>query len=165
MLFHLRCSSTDGELVSVDYWGEKSVLSGSLALSFLPTTQSVLTSGVRLTPTTWYWLGAGENITDTIILEDLEAGNTTNSLNTQCIVLSWDQTDNETETRYTSQDCVTHTQNILCEVRVYTQTWYYWATANWLQILFCLTLVLLILSTCVTVSVRISSDPPQQSSI
>ena len=38
-------------------------------------------------------------------------------------------------------------------MRVYTQTWYYWATANWLQILFCLTLVLLILSTCVTVSV------------
>ena len=39
------------------------------------------------------------------------------------------------------------------QVRVYTQTWYYWATANWLQILFCLTLVLLIISSCVTVSV------------
>ena len=33
---------------------------------------------------------------------------------------------------------------MMCEVRVYTQTWYYWATANWLSILFLFTLILLI---------------------
>merc|ERR1711874_273651 len=68
-----------------------------------------------------------------------------------------------TELFYTSQDCLAPASNILCEVRVYTQTWYYWATANWLQILFCLTLVLLIISSCVTVSMYSSSPRSRRS--
>ena len=145
-----RCSETDGEVVSVNNYGERSVLSGELALAALPTSESILSSGVSLGQDSWTWFGAGENITDSDLLSQLPADE---SNNTQCLLLSWSNTENRTELYYTSQDCLAPASNILCEVRVYTQTWYYWATANWLQILFCLTLVLLILSTCVTVSV------------
>merc|ERR1712241_1132138 len=88
---------------------------------------------------------------------------TDNSTNTQCLLLSWRNNENSSELYYSSQDCLAPASNILCEVRVYTQTWYYWATANWLQILFCLTLVLLILSTCVTVSMYGTSPRSRRS--
>ena len=132
------------------------MLSWDLALAALPTNESILTSGVSLAPDSWTWFGAGETITDTELLSELEAGV---SNNTQCLLLSWRSVGNTSQLFYSSQDCVAPASNILCEVRVYTQTWYYWATANWLQILFCLTLVLLILSTCVTVSVITSVKP------
>ena len=138
-------------MVSVNNYGERSVLAGELALEALPTSEAILTSGVRLGEDTWTWFGAGENITDSDLLSQLPAET---SKNTQCLLLSWViNNDNSTEVFYSTQDCLAPATSILCEVRVYTQTWYYWATANWLQILFCLTLVLLILSTCVTVSV------------
>ena len=137
-------------MVSVNNYGERSVLSGPLALSVLSTSESILSSGVSLAQDSWTWFGAGENITDTDLISQIPA---VNSTNTQCLLLSWTKTENSSELYYSSQDCLAPASNILCEVRVYTQTWYYWATANWLQILFCLTLVLLILSTCVTVSV------------
>ena len=150
-LFADRCSESDGKVVSVNNYGERSVLAGELALEALPTSEAILTSGVRLGEDTWTWFGAGENITDSDLLSQLPAET---SKNTQCLLLSWViNNDNSTEVFYSTQDCLTPASSILCEVRVYTQTWYYWATANWLQILFCLTLVLLILSTCVTVSV------------
>ena len=152
-----RCSESDGEIVSVNNYGEKSVLSGQMALDALPASESILTSGISLGQDSWTWFGAGENITDTDLLSELPAENSTN---TQCLVLSWRSSENSTEVFYSSQDCLAPASNILCEVRVYTQTWYYWATANWLQILFCLTLVLLILSTCVTVSVTVNFSPP-----
>merc|ERR1712241_84278 len=88
---------------------------------------------------------------------------TDNSTNTQCLLLTWTSTENRSEVAYSSQACLAPASNILCEVRVYTQTWYYWATANWLQILFCLTLVLLILSTCVTVSMYGTSPRSRRS--
>ena len=143
-------------MVSVNNYGERDVLSWDLALAALPTNESILTSGVSLAPASWTWFGAGETITDTELLSELEAGV---SNNTQCLLLSWRSVGNTSQLVYSSQDCVAPASNILCEVRVYTQTWYYWATANWLQILFCLTLVLLILSTCVTVSVITSVKP------
>ena len=105
------------------------------------------------------------------------------SNNTQCVWLTLEESeDGNVSLSYSSMDCLAR-QAFVCEVRVillsqyyyiytyiitsyhyyiitiynqvrvYTQTWYYWATANWLQILFCLTLVLLIISSCVTVSV------------
>ena len=150
-LFDDRCSESDGEVVSVNNYGERSILSGELALEHLPTSEAILTSGVRLGKDSWTWYGAGENITDTDLLSELPPENSTN---TQCLLLTWTSTENRSEVAYSSQACLTPASSTLCEVRVYTQTWYYWATANWLQILFCLTLVLLILSTCVTVSVR-----------
>ena len=142
--------------MSVNNYGERSVLSGELALAVLPTNESILSSGVSLGQDSWTWFGAGENITDTDLLSQLPS---VNSSNTQCLLLSWTYCSSQdclasgSELYYSSQDCLASASNILCEVRVYTQTWYFWATANWLQILFCLTLVLLILSTCVTVSV------------
>merc|ERR1711923_179775 len=147
-----KCSEADGEVVSVNNYGERSVLSGQMALDVLPTPESILTSGISLSPDSWTWFGAGENITDTELLSELPAENSTN---TQCLVLSWRSSENSTEVFYSSQDCLAPASNVLCEVTVYTQTWYYWATANWLQILFCLTLVLL--STCVTVSMYSTS--------
>ena len=38
------------------------------------------------------------------------------------------------------------------------QVWYVWFTTNWLQILFLLTLVLLLVSSCVTFQVRTLSN-------
>lgn len=155
-----KCSESDGEVVSVNNYGERSVLSGDLALAVLPTNESILSSGVSLAPGLWTWFGAGENITDTELLSHLPAGD---SGNTQCLLLSWRSEGNGSQLYYSSQDCLASASNVLCEVRVYTQTWYYWATANWLQILFCLTLVLLILSTCVTVSMYGTSPRSRRS--
>jgi len=39
---------------------------------------------------------------------------------------------------------------------VYEQVWYVWFTTNWLQILFLLTLVLLLVSSCVTFQIWVS---------
>ena len=39
-----------------------------------------------------------------------------------------------------------------------SQVWYVWFTTNWLQILFLLTLVLLLVSSCVTFQVRTLSN-------
>merc|ERR1719251_574266 len=78
--------------------------------------------------------------------------------------MSWQEAqDGNVTLSYFSQDCVAPSTYYVCEVRVYTQTWYYWATANWLQIFFCLTLVLLILSTCVTVSMYGTSPRSRRS--
>jgi len=155
-----KCSEADGEVVSVNNYGERSVLSGQMALDVLPTSESILTSGISLGPDSWTWFGAGENITDTELLSELPPENSTN---TQCLLLSWRTSENDTELFYSSQDCLAPASNILCEVRVYTQTWYYWAGANWLQILFCLTLVLLVLSTCVTISMYGTSPRSRRS--
>ena len=59
------------------------------------------------------------------------------------------------EVRVYSQTCTVLYCTVLCtvQVRVYTQTWWYWTTTNWLSILFLFTLVLLIISACVTVQV------------
>jgi len=157
-----RCSESEGELLSVDNFGEEAVLTGELAMRDLLTNQTLLTSGISLAQESWAWFGAGENISDTDILGMLE---TTNSSNTQCVWLDWTRTaDGNFSLSYSSLDCMAPSTTVICEVRVYTQTWYYWATANWLQILFCLTLVLLIISSCVTVSMYSSSPRSRRSS-
>jgi len=53
----------------------------------------------------------------------------------------------------------------VCEVRAYTQTWFVWFSINWLQVLFLFTLILLIISSCVTMQVWTSrpSRRPQVS--
>ena len=61
---------------------------------------------------------------------------------------------NTTQLLYSAVSCyASASPAVLCEVRVYTQTWWYWTTTNWLSILFLFTLVLLIISACVTVQV------------
>jgi len=62
---------------------------------------------------------------------------------------------------YTAVPCSSPAPAAMCEVRVYTQTWYYWATTNWLSILFLFTLVLLIISACVTVQMYTSRPSPR----
>merc|ERR1712112_405834 len=62
---------------------------------------------------------------------------------------------------YTAVPCADQHDLAMCEVRVYTQTWYYWATTNWLSILFMFTLCLLILTSCVTVQMY-TSRPKQR---
>ena len=51
--------------MSVNNYGEVAVLTSSLALTDLQTSEPLLTSGVSLRPGSWMWFGAGENITDT----------------------------------------------------------------------------------------------------
>merc|ERR1719260_525482 len=57
---------------------------------------------------------------------------------------------------YNVVPCVNEIATSICEVRVYEQVWYVWFTTNWLQILFLLTLVLLLVSSCVTFQIWVS---------
>ena len=107
--------------------------------------EKVITSGVSLRSGEWDWFGAGETANVTI---DVEDGNATD---TMCIEISW----GGDELTYTAVPCADQHQVAMCEVRVYTQTWYYWATTNWLSILFLITLVFFIVSACITVQVDI----------
>ena len=55
-------------------------------------------------------------------------------------------------------------ENYICfQIQVWftfeMQVWYVWFTTNWLQILFLLTLVLLLVSSCVTFQVTTCSSP------
>ena len=61
----VRCSESDGQLLSVNNYGEADILSTSQASTDLQLNNGVLTSGVSLRPGSWMWFGAGENITDT----------------------------------------------------------------------------------------------------
>jgi len=155
-----KCSESDGQLLSVNNYGEADILSTSQASTDLQLNNGVLTSGISLSQGSWTWFGAAEMINDTEILGML--GDVA-STNTQCVWLTWQESeDGNVSLSYSSMDCLAR-QAFVCEVRVYTQTWYYWATANWLQILFCLTLVLLIISSCVTVSMYSSSPRSRRS--
>jgi len=157
-----KCSDSDGHLLSVNNFGEIALLTSSLALTDLQTSDPILTSGVSLRPGSWMWFGAGENITDTEIMGMLSEAEPSNS--TQCVWMRWQEAqDGNMSLAFTSQDCLALSTSFICEVRVYTQTWYYWATANWLQILFCFTLVLLIISSCATVSMYSTSPRSRRS--
>ena len=60
--------------------------------------------------------------------------NTTDSSDTQCVIASWNKGTNGTELTYSAMPCMGAYTHAVCEVRVYTQTWYVWATTNWLQV-------------------------------
>jgi len=124
------------------------------------TVGEVLTSGISLQEGNWTWFGAGEMIDEHITTEIDD--NETNSSDTQCLVVSWTAEENGANLTYLASPCMSEYTMAVCEVRVYTQTWYVWATTNWLQILFLFTLVLLIVSSCVTVQIY-SSRPSNRS--
>merc|ERR1712142_844717 len=152
-----KCFEQKGQLLSVNNNQEEAILTGELFMNYLKeAAQEVLTSGVSLKEGNWTWFGAGETINEEITteLDDSE----TNSTDTQCLVVSWDAEENGAKLTYLARSCVEEYTKAVCEVRVYTQTWYVWATTNWLQILFLFTLVLLIISSCVTVQIY-SSRP------
>ena len=92
----------------------------------------VLTSGISLQEGNWTWFGAGEMI-DEHITAELE-DNETNSSDTKCLVVSWSAEENGANLTYLASPCMSEYTMAVCEVRVYTQTWYVWATTNWLQV-------------------------------
>lgn len=159
-----KCSENHGDLLSVNNFQEDSILAGDLFTSRafqdaeLPS-GPVITSGISLQPGNWTWFGAGEPMSNdkNSAMNNLQAE--TNRNGTQCVFLSWEQgntTDSTTELVYTVMPCIGQYSVTVCEVRAYTQTWYVWFTINWLQILFLFTLVLLIISSCVTMQVWVS---------
>jgi hypothetical protein len=137
---------------------------------------NVMTSGVDLGDQTWTWFGAGTPINKNITI-DLPNPSTSGA---QCLLLSWSKPNNTTRDNgsseaededdddektsftpvliYSSVPCVTRKAETVavCEVRVYVQTWYVWFYGNWLQLLFLFTLILLIISACLTLQVWIA---------
>merc|ERR1712126_799253 len=152
-----KCFEQKGQLLSVNNNQEEAILTGELFMNYLKeAAQEVLTSGISLKEGNWTWFGAGETINEEITteLDDSES----NSTDTQCLVISWTAEENGANLTYLARPCMDEYTKAVCEVRGYTQTWYVWATTNWLQILFLFTLVLLIISSCVTVQIY-SSRP------
>merc|ERR1712010_432554 len=150
-----RCSDEEGapgQLLSVNDPAESQILTSDLFLTAafgkekngsakLP--QTAFTSGISLAPGKWTWFGAGKEENSTFIVDS--PNNSTPSLNdtagfTPCLAVTF----------------VNNINTIICEVRVYEQVWYVWFTTNWLQILFLLTLVLLLVSSCVTFQIWVS---------
>ena len=56
------------------------------------------------------------------------------SNDTQCLIVSWNADGNGTSLTYMAKPCMEEYTSAVCEVRVYTQTWYVWATTNWFQV-------------------------------
>ena len=155
-----KCFEEDAHLLSVNNYGEDDILTQNKTWELFGA-ENVLTSGISLRLSrhchrvtwphlysrsgSWVWFGSDEEVTvDVDVDESLE--NTTDTL---CIMIS--RTDDLGNLTYTGVPCADHDTTPVCEVRVYTQTWYYWASTNWLSILFLLTLIMLIISSCVTV--------------
>jgi len=153
-----KCFEQKGQLLSVNNNQEEAILTGEMFLGVFmevgKNATEVLTSGISLKEGNWTWFGAGEPMADSIADQlDVSEGN-----DTQCLIISWNVDGNGTSLTYMAKPCMEEYTSAVCEVRVYTQTWYVWATTNWLQILFLFTLVLLMVSSCVTVQIY-SSRP------
>merc|ERR1712123_542782 len=152
------CFEQKGQLLSVNNNQEEAILTGEMFLGvFMEVGENateVLTSGISLKEGNWTWFGAGEPMADSIT-DQLDVSD---SNDTQCLIISWTVDGKGTSLTYMARPCMEEYTSTVCEVRVYTQTWYVWATTNWLQILFLFTLVLLIVSSCVTVQIY-SSRP------
>lgn len=166
-----QCSDIEGapgELLSVNNIEESKILTSELFLTGafgsgnLP--QTTFTSGISLAPEMWTWFGAGKEEDSKVnqtIVDSMTNSNTNNTVGyTECIAVTFR---NKSQTalngtgedwmvvlEYTVVPCVNEIATSICEVRVYEQVWYVWFTTNWLQILFLLTLVLLLVSSCVT---------------
>jgi len=159
-----KCNDIEGQLLSVNDFQEDKILTGDLFLSRLnlnevTTFGPVLTSGVSLLPGNWTWFGRGEPMNDNLTEAMNEIQDEMNEMNntsdgTQCVLLNWIHNSTySTELVYEIKPCIGEYETAICEVRAYTQTWYVWFSINWLQILFLFTLVLLIVSSCVTMQV------------
>jgi len=159
---NIKCMENDGQLLSVNNDLEDSILTGDLFTRkafFNQETQEmeyptghVITSGVSLSPSNWTWFGAGESMDNatTDAMNELSYDND----NTLCVSVQW--TALSRELTFNVQPCVDQYSMALCEVRAYTQTWYVWFSINWIQVLFMFTLVLLIISSCVTMHIWVS---------
>merc|ERR1712088_716838 len=172
-----RCSDEEGaagELLSVNNVGESQILTSDLFLTaafgkdkngIVKLPQTTFTSGISLSHGEWTWFGAGkeENSTvdDSIANQVSEASDNSNGTTgfTPCLAVTFvnkpaglNSSTGETYValEFAAVPCVNNITTTICEVRVYEQVWYVCFTTNWLQILFLLTLVLLLVSSCVT---------------
>jgi len=168
-----KCEESKGSLLSVNNYKEKEILAGEMFQAVMQhelgeaavLREAVLTSGISLASGNWTWFGAGDPVQDQDILQQLQQVEQDQD-NTLCVRVSWttqNSTDNTTVAAlsFSALPCLAAAEVAVCEVRVYTQTWYVWATTNWLQILFLFSLVLLVISSCVTVQMY-SSRPRQR---
>jgi len=154
-----KCFDQEAQLISVNNPFEENILTINKTREWFNNVwpeEGVITSGISFKAGEWVWFGAGEEVDSyNITVEEEDPNNT----DTKCIKISWDQ--DQDELTYTAVACADQHAMAMCEVRVYTQTWYYWATTNWLTILFMFTLILLILTSCVTVQMY-TSRPRQR---
>lgn len=163
-----KCAKDDGQLLSVNNFGEWSVLTGKKFLIAAfgeggeTEARNVITSGISLALGQWTWFGAGDS--DSAGVNETITSGITNvaSNSTSCLAVSFNNvTDAATNTTslelvYTAMPCLSNFTMAICEVRVYEQIWYVWFTTNWLQILFLMTLVMLLVSSCVTFQIWVS---------
>jgi len=151
-----ECFKTDSQLISVNNYHEDDILVQDKVKDLFADKEfpeALLTSGISLRPGEWEWFGAGVAADNITVNDDLDTEDT------KCIQIRW--SNSQKELVYTAVPCADQHEVALCEVRVYTQTWYYWATANWLSILFLFTLVLFIISACVTCQMYSSRPRPR----
>merc|ERR1739848_426085 len=136
----------------------------------------VATSGVDLGQDDWTWFATGKPINSNIT-ENLAQTSNSNASGAQCLLVSWSQPaqDHDDDDHHHHDDdsivlmygygpCMTKADFAVCEMRVYVQTWYVWFFNNWLQLLFLFTLVLLIISSCLTLQVW-TSRPRQRPAV
>jgi len=141
-----RCWKREAQLISVNNFKEDEILQSEKFTEMLRKNEvelpnNVLSSGVNFGDG-YFWFATGEELTDNQTVDLSE--------DPSCVVLSWE----ESSLTYRSLPCVnTANSTAVCEVRVYVQTWYVWFFDNWLQLLFLFTLVLLIISACLTLQV------------
>jgi len=151
-----ECFKTDSQLISVNNYHEDDILVQDKVKDLFADKEfpeALLTSGISLRAGEWEWFGAGVPADNITVNDDLDTEDT------KCIQIKW--SNSQKELVYTAVPCADQHEVALCEVRVYTQTWYYWATANWLSILFLFTLVLFIISACVTCQMYSSRPRPR----
>jgi len=154
-----KCFDQEAQLISVNNPFEENILTTNKTREWFDNVwpeDGVITSGISFKAGDWVWFGAGEEVDSYNITVEEED---TNNTDTKCIKISWDE--DQDMLIYTAVPCADQHDVAMCEVRVYTQTWYYWATTNWLSILFMFTLILLILTSCVTVQMY-TSRPKQR---
>merc|ERR1711963_411445 len=162
-----ECFKTDSQLISVNNYHEEDILLQDKFKNLFSENQfpeALLSSGISLRAGEWDWFGAGVPADNVTVEDDIDTEDT------KCIQISWSDSQpprrhgdghgdghghgqEHKELTYTAVPCADQHKVALCEVRVYTQTWYYWATANWLSLL---TLILFIISACVTCQVSAS---------
>jgi len=142
-----RCWEKEAQLLSVNNLNEDKIIINEkftkmLSEGSVERSNSVLSSGINLGDG-YIWFATGEQLTD-----DQSSNLPANS---SCVVISRENS----SLTFAAAPCVSETANYtaVCEVRVYVQTWYVWFFDNWLQLLFLFTLVLLIISACLTLQV------------
>jgi len=162
-----KCSEYDGQLLSVNNFEETAILTGDLFLRAAFGTEGealalpdtiVSTSGISLAEGEWTWFGAGDSESSHVTQSITSNLNVTNTTFTPCLAVTFKKVANTSVSlEYTAVPCIQPLTVAICEARVYEQVWYVWFTTNWLQILFLITLVMLLVSTCITFQIWVSS--------